>query len=137
MASLFAPDYGQKLLHMAAMGNAWSEDYSYTGAAAQGDKVYLGIIPAGVRVHGVRVLNSAGGAGATVTVGFEPTEGTPAADADYWLNAAAVATAGSKDSASAPITFDRPVKLVATIGGADFAAGSLVAIVTGKVVGAA
>jgi len=137
MASRFASDYGQKLLHMASMGNAWADDYKYVGAAAQNDKVYLGIIPAGVRVYPPTVLHTAGGASCTLTLGFEPVDGTPTADTDYWLNAADVAAAGAVTSTAEPITFDRPVKLVATIGGAAFASGSITALVTGKTVGAA
>jgi len=137
MASRFASDYGLKLLHMAAMGNAWAEDYKYTGSAAQNDKVYLGLIPAGVRVYPPTVLHTAGGASTTLTLGFEPTDGTPAADTNYWLDAADVATAGAATSTAEPITFDRPVKLVATIGGGAFASGSISVIVPGKVVGAA
>jgi len=137
MASKFAPDYNQKPLHMSAHGNAWSEDYTFTTSAAQNDKLYLGKIPAGVRVYEVRLKHGAAGADATAKLGFEPVEDdTPTADDDYWLNAANVAAAGIKRSEAAAITFNRPVKLVLTATGAAHASGTYEVIVIGKTVGA-
>lgn len=137
--NIFAPDYGTKLLHMAEGGNALAEDYTVQGKPGAGDKLYFGIIQAGVRVHAVQILSGAAGAGASVKVGFEPAdnEDPRVADDDYFIQAgASLATAGAVSSASLPITFDYPVKLVATVGATAFANDTkLVAIVTGKVVG--
>jgi hypothetical protein len=132
----YASDYNQKPLHMSAHGNAWSEDYAFTGTIAETDKVYMGIIPAGVRVQDVRLVHHAAGTGATATLGFEPVDDSPQADADYWLNAASVAAAGAQQSNAAPVTFNRPVKLVLTAGGADYAAGTVRVVVFGAAVGA-
>lgn len=139
MANKHASDFNLKALHMSAYGNAWADDYSITATLAQGDKAYIGVLPAGLTVYSVRLQHHAAGADTTIKLGFEPMEGDdPTADDDYWLPAAtAVATAGEKASTAAPITFQKPVKLVATAGGANFAAGTLRVIVTGKCVGVA
>ena len=44
----YSSDYNSKPLHTQAFGNAWVEIYGYRGAGAAADKVYLGVIPAGV-----------------------------------------------------------------------------------------
>lgn len=137
MGSIYAKDYNQKPLHMSAHGNAWSEDYSAVAAPKIGDKLYLGVIPAGVRVYEVRLKHGAAGATATLDFGYEPFDGdTPTADDDYWLSVADVAAAGVKRSDSAAITFNRPVKLVLTAGGANYASGAFEVVVLGKTVGA-
>ncbi|MBN9403378.1 MAG: hypothetical protein J0I30_11290 [Burkholderiales bacterium] len=138
MGNLYAPDYNQKPLHMAAAGNAWSEDYSATAAPKNGDKLYLGVIPAGVRVYEVRLKHGAAGASTTAKLGFEPFDGDdPPADDDFWLAAStSMAAAGVERSSASAITFDRPVKLVLTAGGADHASGSYEVVVVGKTVGA-
>lgn len=133
MASKFASDFNHKPLHVSAYGNAWSEDYSFTGAGAVGDKIYLGIIPAGIRVQSVSLITGAGGASASIKLGFEPVDAAPLADDDAF-GTIDVAAAGRTDSAVAPITFDGPVKLVATVVAA-VASTTLTALVAGKVVG--
>lgn len=137
MGNHYASDYNQKPLHMAAYGNAWTEDYAFTGAPAAADKVYLGIIPAGTRVQALTLQHPAAGVSAQAKLGFEPAEGDdPAADDGYWLPAATdVADAGVKASTAAPITFNKPVKLVLTAAGAAFTSGTWRVIVTGKVIG--
>lgn len=138
MGSLYASDFNQKPLHMSAHGNAWSEDYSATVAPKDGDKLYLGIIPAGVRVYEVRLKHGAAGASTTAKLGFEPFEGdTPTADDDYWLAAStSMVAAGVERSSASAVTFNRPVKLVLTAGGADHASGTYEVVVVGKTVGA-
>lgn len=138
MANIYAPEYNQKPLHMAAMGNAWCEDYAVTAAPQNGDKVYLGIIPAGVRVYEVRLKHGAAGASATAKLGFEPFDGdTPSADDDYWFAAAtSVTTAGVERSQASAVTFNQPVKLLLTAGGANHASGAYEVVVIGKTVGA-
>ncbi|MDS1141719.1 hypothetical protein RE432_14855 [Pusillimonas sp. SM2304] len=139
MANIHAPDFNNKPLHMSAYGNAWADDYAVTAAPAIADKVYFGIIPAGVRIYSVVLKHHAAGADATAKLGFEPMEDdTPAADDSYWLpGSTATATAGVKTSTAAPITFDRPVKLVLTAAGANYASGTLSVVVNGKVIGIA
>lgn len=137
MADIYASDYGNKPLHMAAMGNAWTEDYSAVAAPAIADKLYLGIIPAGVRVYEVRLKSGAAGASATASLGYEPVDADgPSASAAYWLSGADVAAAGVDRSEASAITFNRPVKIVLTAAGANFASTAIEVIVTGKTVGA-
>lgn len=140
MGTHYASDYNQKLLHMAEYGNAWAEDYSITATVLKSEKAYLGIIPAGVRIYGLRLKHHAAGAGAKCKVGFEPMDGdTPTANDAYWLaDTTDVAAAGVNNSEAEPITFNYPVKIVLTAtAAADFAAGTLGVIVNGKVVGVA
>lgn len=112
MPTLYAPDYQSKVHHYSAYGNAWTDDYAFPGAIASGDKVYLGIIPAGVRVYTVT-------GPADLTLSYEPaTSDGPIAG----------------DFTTLPITFNDPVKLVGTAGAA-LADGASV-IVMGQMVGA-
>jgi len=137
MTDLYAADYGQKNTHMSAYGNAWTDDFQFTGAAAKDDKLYLGIVPAGVRVTNVRLIHHAAGTGVTADLGFEPVEdGSPPASATAFLAAANLAAAGVKYSSALPVTFNRPVKLVLTVKGANLAQGTLCAIVNGIALGA-
>lgn len=136
----YSPDYNGKPLHTQAFGNAWVETYSYQGAAAIGDKIYMGVIPAGVVATAVREINDAAGAGVTLDLGFEPYDASagPLADLDAWLAAADIAAAGVVDSKAHPIAFKQPVKLVATIKGAAFTGTpKITAVVNGQMVGVA
>ncbi|WP_313619550.1 MULTISPECIES: hypothetical protein [unclassified Achromobacter] len=136
----YSPDYNAKPLHTQAFGNAWVETYGYRNAAAVGDKVYLGVIPAGVVVTALRLVADAAGAGVKVDLGFEPYDASdgPLADPDAWLAGADIATAGNVDSKAHPILFKRPVKLVATISGAAVTGTpQLTAVVNGQMVGVA
>lgn len=141
MGNAVASDYRKKLLHVAEMGNANIEDYgpvALTGVL-QNEKAYLGIIPAGTRVEEARVITSGTlGAATTLSLGFEAIDGNtvPATDATYWLNAVASTAALNQVSSSLPKTFDVPVALVATVGGAAVAGSpTITAIVKSKVVG--
>ncbi|GEM_PF-1652882 len=136
----YSPDYNSKPLHTQAFGNAWVETYGYRGAAAAGDKVYLGVIPAGVLATAVRAITDAAGAGVKVDLGFEPYDASagPVADPDAWLAGADIATAGIVDSKAHPIFFKQAVKLVATISGGPFTGTpQFTALVSGQMVGVA
>jgi len=137
MATLYAADYGNKTSHMSAYGNGWCDDFQYTGSAKKDDKVYLGIVPAGVRVTGVRLLHHAAGTGVTADLGFEPADGdSPPASLTGFMNGTNIAASGVKDTWARPVTFNAPVKLVLTVRGADMTAGNLCAIVSGITLGA-
>ncbi|MBD9433245.1 hypothetical protein IB257_25185 [Achromobacter sp. ACM03] len=136
----YSPDYNSKPLHTQAFGNAWVETYSYRSAATAADKLYLGVIPGGILVTALSLITDAAGAGVKVDLGFEPYDASdgPVADLDAWLAAGDIATAGVVSSAAHPILFKRPVKLVATISGANFTgAPQLTAVVNGQMVGVA
>lgn len=138
MADVYAVDFANKPLNMAEYGNTLTEVYRNTGkAAAVSDKLYLGKIPAGTQLAGVTLRFLAGIATSTVSLGFEPEDGvSPAANLTAFFNAQSGAAAGNFDAVFAPITFDRPVNLVATIGGAGQTAGNVVVITRGLAVGA-
>jgi len=137
MTDLYAADYGQKNTHMSAYGNAWTDDYQYTGTASKDDRLYLGIIPAGVRVTSVRLIHHAAGAGVAADLGFEPVEDAlPPASATAFLANANLAAAGVQEASLLPVTFNRPVKLVLAVKGANLAQGTLCAVVGGIALGA-
>lgn len=135
MANFYADDFNQKPLHLAEYGNAWAEDYSASAEPKVSDKVYLGIIPAGVRVYDVSLSCGANQTSSTADLGFEPVEDSPSADGDYWISAADVENAYHGRSEADPITFDKPVRLVLKAAGADHSANTYKVVVYGKVVG--
>jgi hypothetical protein len=125
MADIFAPGYTSPNSFAAEKGNAFimsMEMLAATGNSA--DKIYMGILPAGVRVDLVRGNFGDTGTGNTLDVGYEPAEGTlPTASLNYWWNDLDTATAAvpAAFSSSAPIMFDRPVKVVILINSANLA----------------
>lgn len=121
------------------MGNAFCKSYKATKAANNGDKLYLGIIPAGVRVDDFALIFDDCGTSVTCKVGYSPVDSTPTEDDDYWIAAGYdIATAaGRKDSTSHPVVFEKPVKIMLTVGGANFTGTpSITAVVKGEMVGA-
>jgi hypothetical protein len=141
MANVTATDLTKKILHMAEFGNAVSEDFpalALTGVNAT-EKAYLGIIPAGTRVHEMRLVTSGTlGASTSVDLGYEPVDGSsPAAVNNYWLNDLTSTAALNSVSAAEPITFNKAVKIVLLVNTANVT-GSPTATVyyQGKVVGA-
>ena len=138
MADVYSDTYGAGNLFAAEKGNAWTEDLSIAKAASNTDKLYFGFIPAGVRVTGVKLVAAASGASTTLSLGYEPADGTtPSAALTAWLSAQAISTAVAFNSIAQPITFDKPVKVVGTVGGANLSGAPLLTVVfTGEMVGA-
>lgn len=103
---------------------------SYTLAAAQpGDKVRLRTLYAGTFVTEAKVINAALGAGTTVSLGFEYTDGSDGVlDDASLIPAAATNAAGCTRMNVAPILLTKDAYLVAVIGGAA-ATGQLDAVV--------
>lgn len=125
MADVFAAGYPTPNAFSAEKGNAWIGNFEIVSAAANsGDKIYLGIIPAGVRVDLVRGSFGDTGTGNTIDVGYEPVDGsTPSAVLNYWWNDLDTATAAVPLAWSngAPIMFDKPVKVVILVNSANLA----------------
>lgn len=120
------------------LGNAFCKSYKATKAANSADKLYLGIIPAGVRVDEFNLIHDDTGTSVTCKVGYEPLDTLPAADDDYWFAAATdiAAAAANKQSIAHPIVFETPVKIVLTVAGANFTGTpSITAVVKGEMVG--
>lgn len=123
----------------SGLGNAYCKSFKATKAASNGEKLYLGVIPAGIRVDDFALIFDDCGTSVTCSVGYEPVDTLPAASAAYWIAAGFdIATAaGRKDSTSHPITFERPVKVVLTVGGANFTGTpNVTVVVKGEMVGA-
>ena len=133
----YAQDYNIKAVHAGAYGNGWAEDYTAAVKPVAGEKIYLGVLPAGVRIHALTLSFAAAGAGGAITLGLEPLDGDlPAANATAFLPSTDVSAAGRAVAAFDPFTLQRPVALVATVGATAFVnAPKITAVVNGKWVG--
>lgn len=133
MANIFADDFNKKNTAGGNQPAGWNETFPMAKAAASGDKIYFGIIPAGVEINGVSLVHDADADG-TLSLGFEPVDGvSPVAAATQWFSAQALSSAGRKESVSQPVVFNKAVKLVGTLGGgAILATCKLTAVLNGK-----
>jgi hypothetical protein len=134
MANVFAPDANNKLLHTGEYGNVVQYVYEVEKAANAADVIFMGKIPAGIRVTNVRGIFADTGTGNTLDVGYAPADGAaPVAAANYWwndLDAAAAAVDGV--SAALPIRFERDVWLQILVNAQNFTGTpKLILIVTG------
>jgi hypothetical protein len=128
-------------------GNAWADDNKVAVPAAltTADEVVLLDVPAGTRLHGLKIRAGDLDSGTTLvaSLGYRSKHAEPqlAANPTYFLNASAsfqAAQAGWVDLAFEPIVFQEPVQIVLTVGtGAAGQAGaqSIWAIGEGQVVG--
>ena len=105
-------------------------DSDQTTALVIGDKVRLGILPAGFEIHdSLAIVSDAFTASSTAKLGFEYVDGvdvtaTPQDD-DYFHAALAINAAGrtrSANTAVAPVIVPKAVYVIATIAGANLAA---------------
>ena len=117
MAILNAPS----LLSVAYSGDAPLAPMHCTmtlAAAAVGDKVRLGKLFAKSKIHEVKLINAALGAGSTLSVGYEYTEGQAGGGAAALIPAGSTASAKCARSEAAPELLDNDAYLTATVGGA-------------------
>ncbi|MDE4918271.1 hypothetical protein ACUXAV_000310 [Cupriavidus metallidurans] len=101
-------------------------------AAAIGDKVRLVRLYAGTKVYAGSLITAALGAGSTMSLGFEATDGSALANgvgANSLLNAQATNAAGKFNSANAPFVLDKDAYLIGTVGGA-VASGQVDAVIS-------
>jgi hypothetical protein len=132
MADIFADDYGKKPQQSSARSSGYNESFAVAKAMAAADKMYFGIIPAGVEINGVSLVHDADADG-TFSLGFEPVDTTPVAALTQWFSAQALSAAGRKESVSQPVVFNKPVKLVGTlVAGAITSAIKLTVVLAGK-----
>lgn len=115
-----------------------------TDAIASGDKVRIGIIPAGFRLHdSLAIVSTAFTASVTGSFGFEYVDGVDDAavpqDADYFGAAVAINTAGryaASNTAVKPVTLPKEAYLTLTTGGANNTkAAALTFLLRGELVG--
>jgi hypothetical protein len=122
MADLYSSTYKTAAGFSAEMGNAWTADFEADMAAASADVIYVGVIPAGVRVTQVRIISEDTGSTSTIDVGYAPEDGTtPTAAPNYWwndLDTSGAAVAGF--SSAYPVQFDKPVRVRILVNSADF-----------------
>jgi len=117
------------------LGNSWVETYKCAQAAAIGDTINFGIIPAGIDVNTVVIVTDAVALG-TLSLGFEPVGVAPTANSTQWFSAQSIATAGRFVSVSQPLLFEGDVRIIGTLGGAALvAANKVTVLVNGESVG--
>lgn len=119
-------------------------DTDTAAAVGNGDKVYLGLLPAGFLLQdAVAIVSDAFSASVTANIGFEYVDGVDSTavpqDADYFFAALALsATSRTRMTvANAPVKLPKDAYLVVTTGGAANAVvGVLDILVEGELVGA-
>lgn len=142
-----AAPYGNKTslpfkLETNATGAAIDADS--TAAIALGDKVILGVLPAGMRLQDMlATVSTAFTALVTANIGFEYVDGVDSTavpqDADYFGAAVALNTAGvyRKATATAPVVLPKDAYLILTTAGAANAKAAQVDVfIDGELTGA-
>lgn len=132
MANIYADDFTTKRLAGGQDPKGYVESYHWAKAAAIADKVYFGIIPGGVEVNSVELVNDALASG-TLSLGYEFVDGIGTNNTTYFFNTQSIATAGRQLSIAQPIVFTKPVRLVGTVGGAALLATTKLAPVIGGI----
>lgn len=138
MADIYTPSFTATPF-AAEKGNAWTADFEADLAANSTDVIYVGVVPAGVRVTGVRIIAEDTGTSVTLDVGYEPAEGAlPVASLNYWWNDLDTSAAAvNAMSAAYPIQFDRPVKIRILVNAANFTGTPRIALIfSGEMIGA-
>ena len=141
-----------------AYGNLFSLNYKFetnssgvftdsdtTTAVANGDKVILGVIPAGTRLIDMKAfISDAFTASTTAAIGFEYKDGVDSSvvpqDADFFCAATTTAAIAviRKTNATPPVTLPKDAYLILTTGGAAQASAGIMNIeVTGVIGGPA
>lgn len=137
----------------APYGNVWRDSFVFktnasgimpdsdsAAAVANGDKVILGLLPAGLELHGsLAIVSDEFTALTTAKIGFEYADGVDSAevpqDDDYFHAALATSAAGrtaANNTAVMPVKLPKDALLTLVVGGADHAsAGRLDFIVEG------
>lgn len=115
MANLNQAAIARNLPHSGTWGNLSAQAMQYVAAAAAiGDVIYLGAVPAGTKVTDVRMLWAALGAATTISIGYINSAGN---NATYFLAAHPTSTPGSEHTAFIPIDFALDTFIIATVGG--------------------
>jgi len=131
MANVFAADAGNKLLHTGEYGNVVQYVYEADVAANSTDVIFMGKIPAGIRVTGLRLKTEDTGSTSTLDVGYAPADGAaPVASANYWFNDVDTSGAAYDGSSTAgPIRFERDVWLQVLVNTANLTGTPLIQII--------
>lgn len=129
---------------LASNASGAAIDSDTTAAIGNGDKVRLGVLPAGMNLQdSLFIVSTAFTALVTANIGFEYVDGVDDAnvpqDADYFGAAVTLHTAGRYRQATtvAPVTLPKDAYLIVTTAGAANAkAAQLDALIVGEQVGA-
>jgi len=130
MATVVAADLYSKIPPADSDGCVNVNEGTITSAAqTSGDLFFFCKVPAGSRVHDLRVVNSASSASTTMQFGLVPlSDLTDTTLAGHFSAAASIASAGlrRKDAANAPITLSEDHYVVGTLGGANIATSTTI-----------
>lgn len=109
----------------AAIAALDSDVLSYTGGAASGDKIRMCKMQKGTRIEDIQVITDAANAAATLSAGWEYTDGSSNAPTEY-INAGSVAAAARLRATSTvvPTVLAKDAYLILTVGGAAISAGT-------------
>ena len=102
MATINAPSL-QDTQYSGAAPLAVAHGYTLLAAAAIADKVRLVKLYAGTKVHAIKLVNAALGAGTTVALGYEYVNGESGGAANALLAAASTVAAAATHGAGAPV----------------------------------
>ncbi len=117
MAEVNRQDIDSRLTHTGVSGDlnrAWFP--IPINAAAVADVVFIGKIPAGSIVSGLRIDFDALGGGTTLDVGYQNDDATAT---DFFFSAEATASVGQAEVKTRPIMFEKDTYLIATVGGGE------------------
>lgn len=119
MANVYADDWQLVEPASGQSPRGWAKSFTQQFTAADGDKLYLGVLPGGVTFDTVALVTDALGAGVTLSIGIEPMKSGDgiAANNSQWFSAADVAAKGRAVSVEHPVGWNKDVKLVATLAG--------------------
>ena len=117
MATINAPSL-QDTQYSGEAPLAIAHGYATLAAAAIADKVRLMKLYAGTKIHDLKFVNAALGASSTVSIGWEPADGSAGGSPTAFLPATSTAAAGASRSAAAPVLLPVDAFITATIGGA-------------------
>lgn len=100
------------------MGAAHAHGAHTLSAAQPGDKVRMFSLFAGTKIFDWRVVNAALGAGTTISLGWEMSDGTAGGSATALLPATSTAAAACTRAAAVPILLTADAIITVTVGGA-------------------
>lgn len=100
--------------------------FTYTGAAAIGDVINMGVFPEGTHVDELALSSDTANAGMTVSVGWAYVDGSASAAAEFIATGTALATASliRANTTGARTVLAGDAYLTITIAGAAMAAGT-------------
>jgi len=128
MANIDADDLEINIVHAGTFGNKSVAHKQINSKPNNGDVLRFFELPAGSTIYGAREVHGALGTGVTMSLGYQPVDGS-AADNVAIAAAASVAAAGDSYMAKVPVVLAKDSYIVGVIGGANAASAQNVDLV--------